>query len=130
LLIDDEPILLELGEKMLQRLGYSVQTCLDGLEALSLLKRSPKVFDLVISDMTMPRMTGDRLAIAMLEIRPDLPIVLCTGFSSRLTEKEAAEIGVKALVFKPLVMETLALLVRDVLDGTRNSAKTVPFLAG
>ena len=66
--------------------------------------------------MTMPKLTGDKLAAELLRTRPDLPIILCTGFSSKLTNKEAADIGVKALVEKPLVAEKLASLVRKILD--------------
>ena len=116
LLIDDEPILIEVGQQILQVLGYKVLTCNDSMESLKLFNQAPNDIDLVISDMTMPKMTGDRLAAQMLQTRPELPVILCTGFSSKFTDKEAAKIGVKALVNKPLVMEKMAPLIRRILD--------------
>jgi len=123
LLVDDEQVLLDVGQQTLQMLGYTVLTCNGGQEALELFNRSPQGIDLVISDMTMPKMTGDQLVAHLLHTRPDLPIILCTGFSSKLTNKEAADIGVKALVEKPLVAEKLASLVRKVLDAATASTK-------
>ncbi|WP_319408054.1 ATP-binding protein [uncultured Desulfosarcina sp.] len=120
LLVDDETILVEVGQQILQRLGYTVLVCSDSLEALKRFNQAPGEIDLVISDMTMPKMTGDKLAARMLQTRPDLPVILCTGFSSKFTEKEAAEIGVKALAYKPLVAAEMALLVRKVLGENKN----------
>ncbi len=123
LLVDDEPILVEVGQQILQRLGYNVLVCIDSLEALKLFNQAPAEIDLVISDMTMPKMTGDKLAAHLLKVRPDLPVILCTGFSSKFTEKEAAEIGVKALAYKPLVATELAALVRKVLGENKKPVR-------
>ncbi len=120
LLVDDEPILVEVGQQTLKMLGYNVLACNDSLEALNLFNRAPGEIDLVISDVTMPKMTGDILAVRMRQTRPDLPIILCTGFSSKLSDQKIAEIGVKALAFKPLVAEKLAALIRKILDKARN----------
>ena len=76
----------------------------------------PHAFDLVITDMIMPKMTGSELAARMLEIRPDLPIILATGYSANITEARAKEMGIKAFALKPLVMEALARLIREVVD--------------
>ncbi len=117
LLIDDEVGLGTIAENMLRRLGYRVQTETDSLEALRHFMEDPHRFDLVISDVSMPRMTGDVLSREFLEIRPDIPIILCTGFSERLNSEQARAIGVREFLLKPLKMEVLAGKIRQVLDG-------------
>jgi PAS domain S-box-containing protein len=116
LLVDDEPVLVDVGRELLETLGYKVTGCHSGSEALELFEPDPGRFDLVISDMTMPKMTGDKLAEELLQTRKDLPIILFTGFTQMVNEEKAAEIGVKALALKPMVKEKLAHLVRKVLD--------------
>ncbi|MBW2168987.1 MAG: response regulator, partial [Deltaproteobacteria bacterium] len=117
LFVDDEPALVEIGKQMLERLGYEVTTRTSSIEALELFKAKPDRFDLVITDMTMPHMTGERLARELMKIRPDIPIILCTGFSERISEEKAKGMGIKAFVMKPLVMRDLANTVRKVLDN-------------
>jgi len=117
LFIDDEPGLVEIGKQMLEYLGYEVTTRTSSIEALELFRTKPDQFDLVITDMTMPQMMGDRLAQELMQIRPDIPIILCTGFSKRITEEKAKGIGIKAFAMKPLVMRDLANTVREVLEG-------------
>jgi CheY-like chemotaxis protein len=119
LLVDDEPVLVEVGQMMLERLGYQVTTCSSGPAALEVFKNAPQDIDLVISDMTMPKMTGDKLAAALLAIKPDLPIILCTGFSSKVSDDKIAEMGIKALMMKPLAQSDMAFLVRKVLDEAK-----------
>jgi len=80
------------------------------------MKTNPDEFDLIISDMTMPQMTGDKLAKKLMEIRPDIPIIISTGFSEKMDEDKAKEISIRAVAMKPLVMRTLAVTVRKVLD--------------
>jgi len=116
LFIDDEPTIVDIGEQMLERLGYEVDTRRSGVEALGLFKSQPDRFDLVVTDMTMPGMLGDELAGELLKIRNDIPIILCTGFSQQLTEKKARQLGVRALLMKPLIMRELAASIRHVLD--------------
>lgn len=118
LLIDDEPALIKMGEKLLTQLGYAVKTAPDSFEALQIFRQEPERFDLVLSDVTMPGMTGERLAEELLKIRPDLPIVLCTGFSRRITENDFSQYGVKALLYKPFVRADLALTIRKALAQT------------
>jgi len=117
LFIDDEPALVEIGKQMLERLGYKVTTRTSSIEALELFKAQPDQFDLVITDMTMPKMTGDKLAKELMEIRPDIPIVLCTGHSGRISEEKARSLGIRKFVMKPIVMSDMSKTVRKVLDG-------------
>jgi PAS domain S-box-containing protein len=116
LFIDDEPAIANLGRKSLERFGYEVTIRQSSLEALELFKYDPKRFDLVVTDMTMPHMTGDELAKEILSIRKDIPIILCTGYSKRISDMKAKEIGIRAFVMKPLTQHELAETVRRVLD--------------
>ena len=116
LFVDDEKTLADLGRQMLERLGYSVECRTSSIEALELFKARPDQFDLVITDMTMPNITGDRLALQLMELRTDIPVILCTGYSECITEKRAKEIGIREFILKPLVMAKLAETVRSVLD--------------
>ncbi|MDY6990863.1 MAG: PAS domain S-box protein [Thermodesulfobacteriota bacterium] len=116
LLIEDEEPLLKLGKQLLERLGYSVVTSTNGSEALEAFSAEPDRFDLVITDMTMPGMTGDRLASEIMKIRPDIPVILCTGFSPTITEKKAKALGIRAFLMKPLHKGDIAKTVRQVLD--------------
>ncbi len=121
LLVDDEPVIIEVGQMMLEMLGYRVTACDTSPTALEILRQAPDAIDLVISDVTMPKLTGDRLAREMRAVRPDLPIILCTGFSDKVGSKAAAEIGVGAVIMKPFIQKDLALLVRKVLDEARSA---------
>ncbi len=116
LLVDDEEAIAKLGEQYLSRLGYEVTTRQSPVEALEMFREDPQRFDLVVTDMTMPDMTGDKLAAEMLAVRPDIPIILCTGYSRRMSAERAREIGVKAFVMKPLTQHELAFTVRKALD--------------
>jgi PAS domain S-box-containing protein len=117
LLVDDEPTIAVLGERMLSRLGYSVTTRMSPLEALELFRSDPARFDILVTDMTMPHMTGDELAKSILEIRPDIPVILCTGYSKKISREKAQKKGIHALVMKPLTQTELAKTVREVLDS-------------
>jgi CheY-like chemotaxis protein len=117
LLVDDENDLVEIGRLMLERLGYFVSTRTSSIEALELFKSDPGRFQLVITDMTMPNMTGDLLAQNLLKIRPDLPIILCTGYSERMTETRARKMGIRAFVMKPIIIQDLANTIRTVLGN-------------
>ena len=117
LLIDDEEMLVELGQAMLEHLGYQVTTRTSSLEALTTFQNDPHRFDAVITDQTMPGMTGLDLARRMLQIRPDLPIILCTGYSNLVTEEQSKRYGIKGFAMKPLTKKDMATLLRTVLDG-------------
>jgi PAS domain S-box-containing protein len=116
LFIDDEEDLVEIGSQMLSRLGYEVVANSNSVKVLDLFRTQPERFDLVITDMTMPNLTGDKLAKELLKIRPDIPIILCTGFSECISEEKAKEIGISEFSLKPFVMRDLAVTTRKALD--------------
>lgn len=120
LFVDDEASITKLGCKILDQLGYSVTTRSNSIDALELFKSNPKTFDLVITDMTMPIMTGEQLAIELMKVRADIPVILCTGYSKKISEKSASKIGVAAFEYKPIVKAALAKTVRKVLDEFKN----------
>jgi len=117
LFVDDEPFQTDLGRQMLGRLGYRVQAFARSTEALEAFQADPGAFDLLITDMTMPEMTGDELARRVMALRPDMPVILCTGYSERITEETASALGIRGFVMKPVVISELALLLRKVLDA-------------
>lgn len=116
LFIDDEEVLVEMGQEMLTALGYQATGIRGSMEALERFRSDPDRFDLVITDMTMPRMTGTVLSRHLLQIRSDIPIILCTGYSEIITEEEAKKLGIREFIMKPLFMKDLALAIRRVLD--------------
>ena len=116
LFVDDELALVDLGKKILERLGYKVTTRTSSIEALELFIEQPDKFDLVITDMTMPNMTGDELAVRLIEIRPGIAVILCTGYSERISKEKAQSMGIKEFILKPLVMSELGRVIRTVLD--------------
>jgi PAS domain S-box-containing protein len=119
LFVDDEKSLVDLGLQILKRLGYDVTTRTSSVEALELFITQPDKFDLVITDMTMPNMTGDELAANLMEIRADIPVILCTGYSERISKDKAHAIGIKEFVLKPIIMRDMAITVRKVLDNCK-----------
>ena len=117
LFVDDEEILVDLGKQFLERLGYQAVCVTDPIKALEIFRMQPDSFDLVITDMTMPKMTGISLARKILEIRPNLPVILSTGFSEQLSgENRVSEIGIKAQLMKPLALKDLAVIIRKLLN--------------
>ncbi|MCX8044329.1 MAG: response regulator [Desulfobacterota bacterium] len=118
LFVDDELVLVELWRQMLEALGYTVYAFDDCKKALECFMQDPYQFDLVITDQTMPKMTGDQLAKQILKIRPDVPIILCTGFSERISEDAAAQIGISALLIKPIRAPEIAQTIRRVIEHT------------
>lgn len=116
LLIDDEPDIIIIGRQMLENLGYEVDTTTSSPEALSIFRRQKDLYDLVITDMTMPHIQGDKLAQEFVAIRPDIPIILCTGFNKGLTEGRFGGLPFKGLLMKPIIRSELAALVRKVID--------------
>ena len=117
LFVDDEKMLVEIGQQALQRLGYDVVSRTSPIEALELFKAKPDFFDLVITDKTMPGMTGDGLARELMSIRPSLPVVICTGYSQTVDQERAQQMGIKAFVMKPILINELAAAVRKALDN-------------
>ncbi len=116
LFVDDEAFQADIAKQMLSRLGYRLTTCTSSVKALELFTQSPGKFDLVITDMTMPHMTGEVLARELIAIRSDIPIIVCTGYSDRIDADIANDIGIRELVMKPVVMKDIAQSIRRVLD--------------
>jgi signal transduction histidine kinase/CHASE2 domain-containing sensor protein/CheY-like chemotaxis protein len=117
LFVDDEKELVLIGKEMLEYLGYQVVTKNSSIDALKEFREKPDYFDLVVTDMTMPEMTGDKLAGELLSIRSDIPIILCTGFSEQINAQKARDIGIKAFVMKPITLSRFADTVRALLDS-------------
>ncbi len=118
LVVDDEPLLAEMVQQMLTMLGYDAVSCTRGIEALEAFRNQPeeKPFDLVITDMTMPHFTGEDLVHELSRLKPVVPVILMTGFSSKIDAEKAGELGIEGFLMKPVAMEELARTVRTVLD--------------
>ena len=119
LLVDDEESVVRMMRQILERLGYQVSPHIDSVEALQAFKANPQWYDLVLSDMTMPNMSGDSLTKEILTIRQDIPVIICTGFSERMDEVKAKMMGIKGYLMKPVLRLELAQMVRNVLDGEK-----------
>jgi signal transduction histidine kinase/ActR/RegA family two-component response regulator len=118
LFVDDEETIVWLGKELLEQLGYTVEVQTNSVEALNVFRNDPQRFDLVITDQTMPGLTGEALSRELLRIRPELPIILCTGFSHIMSAEKAKALGIQAYLMKPLAIRDLASIVRHVLDKT------------
>jgi PAS domain S-box-containing protein len=119
LFVDDELPIAKLGGRILEGLGYQVTVRTGSVEALELFKQKPNDFDLIITDMAMPNMPGDMLAAQLIKIRSDIPVILCTGYSTKISEHSIAAIGIKAIENKPIVKANFAKTVRKVLDEAK-----------
>jgi CheY-like chemotaxis protein len=128
LFVDDEPSLVDIGRKMLEHLGHEAIVRTSSLEALEAFRNNPEKFDLVITDKTMPQMTGFDLARELKQIRPDIPIILCTGFSDTTDSDEAKAMGISGLVMKPIVMREMAKIIKRVSDEELSSEKNTPVM--
>jgi CheY-like chemotaxis protein len=114
--LDNKPTYEELEKQMLKRLGYHVTTRTSSLDAMEAFRAVPDNFDLIITDMTMPNMTGIQLSQKLLEIKPDIPVIICAGFSEQISENKAKAIGIRGFVMKPVVKSEFAKKIREVLD--------------
>jgi signal transduction histidine kinase/DNA-binding response OmpR family regulator len=121
LLIDDEQALADMGKDMLEYLGYRVETRTSSVEALALFSANPHRFDLVVTDLTMPNITGDKLAAELMRIRPGIPIVVCTGYSEKIMDEQAKSMGISTCVMKPILMAEMAKAIRDALDKKQDA---------
>ncbi|MHB8109316.1 MAG: hybrid sensor histidine kinase/response regulator [Syntrophorhabdaceae bacterium] len=117
LIVDDEDMLVELNQQRLMKLGYDVVGTTSSTDALRIFRKDPEGFDLVITDQTMPNMTGIDLAVKLMKIRADVPIILCTGQNDIVLPETAREIGIQGFLMKPLVNRELAQIIRRVLDA-------------
>jgi signal transduction histidine kinase/ActR/RegA family two-component response regulator len=129
LLVDDEPQIVSVEKQMLERLGYRVTSATGSSEALEIFACQPDQFDLIITDMTMPQMTGDRLARKVWEIRPQLPVILCTGYNEMISEEKALAMGIRKFVLKPVDRDEMAVAIRSAL-GTSPPPYLVPNFGG
>ena len=120
LLIDDEAQIIDIERRILERLGYKVTSKTDSEEALEEFSARPERFDLVITDMTMPKITGDRLARRLMDINPQIPVIMCTGFNEAITEEKALAMGIDKFVMKPVIKDELACAIRTVLDNPKS----------
>jgi PAS domain S-box-containing protein len=121
LFVDDEELLVEVGVEMLKDLGYDAVGTTHPLQALEKFKSRPQGFDLVITDMTMPGMTGDQLSARIQHCRPDIPIIISSGFSKRMSAERAAALGIRAFLMKPVTVQKLSETIRQVLDEKEHS---------
>ena len=117
LLVDDDEDLTEMNRAMLERLGYRVTALTSSVDTLERFQQEPDSFDLLISDMTMPNLTGTELAKQVLAIRPEMPIVLCTGYSELIDDEQAKDLGIRDYIMKPVIKREFAKLIRKVLDN-------------
>ena len=116
--MDDEEAIINVTRSTLEKLGYTVVAKTNSLEALTAFQQSPYTFDLVITDQTMPQMTGIMLASHIKKIRPTLPIILCTGFSEDATPEKALMAGISAHLYKPIGLTDLAKTIQGVMNKT------------
>jgi CheY-like chemotaxis protein len=130
LFVDDEELLVQLNADILKKLGYMVKAVTDSMEALSIFLSDPFAFDLVITDQTMPKLSGLRLAEKFLGIRKDIPIILCTGHSDTVSPDVARDAGVKVFIMKPLARKELADVIRSVLDKEPSTPVAVQAAGG
>jgi len=119
LLVDDEDAIITMEKLMLERLGYQVTSRTSSIEALEAFRAAPDKFNLVITDMAMPNMPGDKLSAELNKIRSDIPVLLCTGFIETMSEEKASSLGIKGFLLKPIVMKDLAQKIREVLDENK-----------
>jgi PAS domain S-box-containing protein len=120
LLVDDEEALVEMAKDMLESLGYEITATKSSIDALEIFRANPDQFDLVITDQTMPAMTGMALAQEIMKIRPDTPIILCTGFSSTVDAEKARKVGIREFVFKPIIKKKIADSILHILKNSRS----------
>ena len=122
LVVDDEPALTRMLERVFRRLGHDVECTNSSVEALERIRQDPWAFDLVFTDQTMPQLSGAELTREVLALRPEMPVILCTGYSDTLDETRAAEIGAKALLAKPLDIPALKRVLQEVLNDEQYRA--------
>ncbi len=121
LFVDDEEAIVETNKKFLKKMGYSVLAKTNSKEAFDLFQARPDNFDLVITDMTMPHLTGEKLAEKVRNIKSNIPIIICTGYSKKISNELVSELGINAVCYKPISLRNFAISIRNVLDEVKNS---------
>ena len=122
LLVDDEKVMVDVTKQILERLGYAVVATTSSIVALEAFQEEPDEFDLVITDQTMPNMTGTQLARELIAIKPDIPVILCSGYPENVNLEEVQSIGIKKFITKPISKQDITALIREVLDKERVTA--------
>ena len=117
LFVDDEIMIMDISKRILESLGYHVVARTNAIEALEAFKNNPDSFDLVVTDMIMPKMSGLDLAGKIRELRPDIPVVLCTGYSININEEQVLRQGLRDIIYKPILRRDMAVIVRKTLDS-------------
>jgi len=117
LLVDDQKSVINVERQILEVLGYRVTSRLSGQEALDVFSKDPDAFDLVVTDMSMPGMTGDELGAKLIAIRPGLPVILLTGYSETINRDRAKKMGIRNLILKPVRLKEFSVAIRKELDG-------------
>jgi CheY-like chemotaxis protein len=123
MVVDDEETIVLMEKQMLESLGYNVTVLQNSMDALREFSDHPEKYDLVITDMAMPIMNGDELALRIIALRPDLPVILCTGFSEIIDESRAKSIGIREFVMKPIIKRNLAEIARNALDNSQSRSQ-------
>jgi CheY-like chemotaxis protein len=119
LLVDDDEAIIAMEKQLLAKEGYQITSHTSSIEALEAFRAHPDKFDIVITDMAMPNMPGTKLSMELINIRSDIPILLCTGFSETISEEKAASLGIKGFLLKPIVMTDLFQKIREILDENK-----------
>ncbi len=120
LLVDDEKFLVDVGKELLENLGYHIETRTSSYDALEAFRVQPHAYDIIITDMTMPKMNGLMLAKKIRKIRPDIPIILCSGYSNKIMSEDSADLEFNGILMKPIILHELANMIRSVLDESCN----------
>ncbi len=115
LFVDDEKPLVELWKELLEMGGYNVMACSSSLKALEAFRAAPECYDVVVTDQSMPNLSGEALAREILRIRPEIPILLCTGFSHTMTEEKAQNLGIRKFLMKPFLRKDLVLAIQEIM---------------
>lgn len=123
LFVDDERMVARMGQRTLSMLGYQVTSLTNSIEALTMFAEDPLRFDVVITDQTMPELSGIELAVKIMEIRPDIPVILTTGFSAEISEVESSAAGVSAYIRKPIEICTLAKIIEKLVERSKKTAR-------
>jgi CheY-like chemotaxis protein len=126
LFVDDEPAVVEMAGAMLNRLGCRVTAVADAFAAMTVFSKDPQMFDVVITDQTMPGMTGFELAKKILSIREDIPVILCTGYSEAVSRDSAGEVGIREFVMKPITRDEMAQAIRRALKKEKPARAEQP----
>jgi len=116
LIVDDEQAIRHISKELLENHGYKVSTAKNGIEALETFEKNSSRMDLVVTDMAMPQMAGDKLSIELIKKYPNIPIILATGYSESISEEKASPIGIKKLLSKPVEVKVIAKMIREILD--------------